>query len=275
MTTADNSPTGLIAQLAETWGATAEVCRGLTPAQWRLPTACPGWSVKDQVVHIIGTESMLAGLPTPDVAPSDAPHVRNDIGKFNEAWITARLGASGEEILDELESVTASRLEALRAMPEEAWEEPSWTPVGQAPYRRFMQIRVFDCWAHEMDIKDALDPPAAPSAGQAAEQAVDEVERALGLLIGKRAAAPAGARVTLALTGPVHRDIHVAVNGRASVVDELDSPARVVLRMSSLDLLRLGCGRRDPVVAVRDGDIGIAGDTELGERILAHLPFTI
>ena len=28
--------------------------RGLTPAQWAQPTACPGWDVKDVAAHVLG-----------------------------------------------------------------------------------------------------------------------------------------------------------------------------------------------------------------------------
>ena len=34
----------------------------------------------------------------------------------------------------------------------------SFTPAGKDTYGRFMQIRVFDCWLHEQDIRDALGP---------------------------------------------------------------------------------------------------------------------
>lgn len=275
MTRADNTAVGLIGQLSETWAATAEVCRPLTPEQWSLPTSCPGWSIKDQVAHLIGTESMLAGRPNPDVPSSEAPHVRNDIGRFNEAWVTARRPVEGPALLDEFVALTAERLATLHGLSEEEWEALTWTPVGQAPYRRFMQIRVFDSWVHEMDIKDATVPPARPSEGPAAEQAVDEVERALGLLVGKRAGAPPGTRVALELTGLVRRDLLVAVNGRAAVVDHFDEPATVSLRMDSLTMLRLACGRVDPVASLQEGQVAVEGDNELGERIVTHLSFTI
>lgn len=285
--TADNSAAGLTAQLAETWTATAALCRPLNDDEWDRPTACPGWTIKDQVAHIVGTESMLAGQPIPSVADPAAPdalHVRNEIGRLNEMWIAAARPLSGPEVLDRLEQVTAARLDALRALSEHDWDAPSKTPVGEAPYRRFMQIRVFDCWVHELDICDALTARsdanasvegAEPSCGQAAEQAVDEVERALGVLVGKRAGAPEGSRLTLSLTGPIERDIHVAVSGRAAVVDHLDRDPDVALFMSSPALMRLACGRVDPQGALDAGVVAVEGDRELGERVVRHLPFTI
>jgi uncharacterized protein (TIGR03083 family) len=277
---ADNSPAGLIAQLAEVWGAVSDLGRTLTPPQWELPTACPGWSVKDQVVHLIGTESMLAGRPAPEAEVGDAAHVRNDIGRFNEAWVVGLGQLDGPAVLTHFDQLSTERLVALRALDPAAWEEPGWTPVGQAPYRRFMQIRVFDSWVHLQDMLVALDTSAAiaesgAGAGPAAEQSVDEVVRAIGLLVGKRAGAPDGSRVAITLTGPVHRRILVAVDGRAALVDRLDGPATVSLTLDSLCFLRLACGRVSAGEVEAGTGVVIEGDTDLGHRIMAHLSFTI
>jgi uncharacterized protein (TIGR03083 family) len=278
---ADNSPAGLTAQLSEVWSAIASLGRDLSPEQWDRPTACPGWSVKDQLVHVIGTESMLAGLPTPDAEVGDLPHVRNDIGRFNEAWVIGLADLGGPAVLARFEELAADRLAALGALDPSAWDEPGWTPVGQAPYRRFMQIRIFDCWVHLQDMREALDPRAGggevaeADGGPAAEQAVDEVVRAIGLLVGKRAGAPEGSRVAITLTGPVHRRILVAVEGRAALVDGFDGPPTVELTTDSSRFVRLACGRVPETEVATAFGVAISGDEELGRRIVANLSFTI
>ena len=52
--------------LESVWGSIARLGADLTAEQWDTPTECPGWSVRDQVSHIIGLERMLAGL---DIEP--------------------------------------------------------------------------------------------------------------------------------------------------------------------------------------------------------------
>jgi uncharacterized protein (TIGR03083 family) len=174
------------------------------------------------------------------------------------------------DLLEKFRHTTARRLEALRALTDAQWDEPSWTPVGKADYRRFMQIRVFDSWVHEQDMRTAVGQPGHGD-GPAAEQAIDEIERALGYVIGKRAGAPDGSSVTIELTGPVTRNIHVAVDGRAAVVATLPDVADVILRLSSDTFVALACGRVDPA----DVAIAIEGDQELGQRIATNLAFTI
>jgi uncharacterized protein (TIGR03083 family) len=272
VTAAASSGPALTEQLAETWASIDALAQSLTPEQWSNPTDCPGWTVRDHVAHLIGTESMLAGHPTPPgAADAEASaHVRNDVGRFNELWVAALRGRDTADVLAEFRRVTGERLEALRGRPEDQWDAPSWTPVGQDTYRRFMQIRVFDCWVHEQDVRRAVGRPGHLD-GPAAEQAIDEIERALGYIVGKKAGVPNGSRLTIELSGPVRRFIHVAVDGRAAVVRSLDRPADVTVRLDSGTFAALACGRADPARA----QVTVAGDQSLGRRVVDNLAFTI
>jgi uncharacterized protein (TIGR03083 family) len=215
---------------------------------------------------------MLLGRPNPGVDAGRPEHVRNDIGSINEVWVVALAAVPRPEVLAQFAEVTDARREALASMDEENFSEPSWTPVGQADYRRFMQIRVFDCWIHEQDVRDAVGQPGH-GAGPVAEQAVDEIGRALGYIVGKRAAAPEGSSVTFELTGPLTRSLHVMVEGRARVVDGLDAPAGVTVTMGSDLFTRLACGRVEPALMLRE--VRLSGDQELGRRIVDNMAFTI
>ena len=90
-----------VAALGEVWASLGELLGELTDEQWLLPTPLPGWSVQDNVSHIVGTEAMLAGEPGPDVEiDRDAnEHVRNDIGAFNEQWVESLRAVPPDEVL--------------------------------------------------------------------------------------------------------------------------------------------------------------------------------
>lgn len=274
---ADSSRDALTAQLHEVWDALADLGASLTDDEWTAATPCPGWSVAAQYAHVIGTESMLLGRPNPDISPPEgAEHVRNQIGGFNEVWVTALAARSRPEVLDHFAEVIGARKEALAGMTEADFDAPSWTPVGQADYRRFMQTRTFDCWVHEQDVRDAIGRPGHES-GPVAEQALDEIVRATGYVVGKKAGAPTGSRVRIELTGPVTRRIDVDVTDRARVVAALDAPPTAVLTMSSTAFTRLSCGRITPA-EVGDGALGgaaLEGDAELARQVFENLAFTI
>jgi uncharacterized protein (TIGR03083 family) len=269
---ADNSAAGLTAQLSEVWSALADLGSSLSDDEWARMTPCPGWPVSAQYAHVIGTESMILGRPNPDFDPGHPQHVRNDIGGFNEVWVAALAGESRPEVLERLAEVTGARKAALDEMDEDDFSKPSWTPVGQADYRRFMQVRVFDCWVHEQDVRDAVGRPGHED-GPVAEQSVDEIVRALGYLVGKKAAAPEGSSVTLRLTGPVRRTVHVSVTGRAQVVERLEGVATSEVAMGSTLFTRLAGGRIAPAAAA--GQVELSGDTALGQRLVDGLAFTI
>lgn len=263
-----------IAALAAQLAAVDALAAGLSDEQWRLPTALPGWDVQANVAHIIGTEAMLAGEPAPavevDVAGLD--HVRNDIAKMNEPWVLGLAEESPSVVRDHLQRLTDQRIATLEAMSDDEWNAEGFTPAGPDTFGRFMRIRVFDCWMHEHDIRDAVGLPPRIE-GPTVELTLDELSTALGFVVGKKAGAPDGTAVTFSLTD-VDRDLHVAVDGRAALVPALDRPADVTIATRVHPFTRLAGGR----VAWADADrsqVAIEGDRDLGERILSNLAFTI
>ncbi len=268
---AANDRTTLVAALEEVWRSLAELGEQLDPQQWDQATECPGWTVRDSYSHIIGTELMLLDRPDPTIDVGDAPHLKNDIAKFNESSVQLRRDRPGADVLAEFVSVTNERLEALRAMSDADFDAESFTPAGQDTYGRFMQIRVFDCWIHEQDVREALDMPGHDQ-GAAVDVALDEHATALGFIVGKKAGAGDGQSVRLELTGPTSRTIDVRVDGRAHVVDDLDEPTTTVT-VPTLLWFRWAAGRRpgDP----DDGQVRIAGDQDLGRRVIENAAYTI
>jgi len=265
-----------VAALGEVWASVAGLLAELSDDEWRLPTPLPGWSVQDNVAHIAGTEAMLLGEDAPevDVDRSDGSHVRNDIGAFNEAWVESMRPMPPAQVLQRFRELTTARLAALDAMTDEEWNAESFTPAGQDTYGRFMQIRVFDCWLHEQDIRDAVGRPGHES-GLAVEVTLDEMATALGFVVGKRAAAEPGDRVTFALTdgGSVVRALHVEVGDRAAVVSSLSGPATVTLTMP-VGVMTRRCAGRVGADELLD-EIVIDGDLALASRILENQSYTV
>ncbi|AUM15811.1 MULTISPECIES: maleylpyruvate isomerase family mycothiol-dependent enzyme [Rhodococcus] len=241
---------------------------------WYTPTSLPGWTVKDITAHLIGTESMLAGVETPHVAIDvhALGHVRNEIGAFNERWIESLRGTPGDEVLARYREIVARRREQLAAMTQADFEAPATTPVGQATYGRFMRIRIFDCWMHELDLRDALGVPG-DEGGARAELASAEIFGALAFAVGKLGKAPAGSRITFELSGPLARTVHVEVDGRAAVVPALSGPATSTVAMDSRLFVRLAGGRVHAFE--RLDEIALGGDTTVGRRIVDNLAFVI
>jgi uncharacterized protein (TIGR03083 family) len=265
-----------VAALAEVWASIDDLLTGLPDSDWQRQTPLPGWSVQDNVAHIIGTEAMLAGEPGPniDVDRDTNTHVRNDIGAFNEQWVESMRPMPPAEVLARFRVLTARRLDTLGATTIEEWDAESFTPAGKDTFGRFMQIRVFDCWLHEQDMRDAVGRPGNES-GLAVEVTLDEMATALGFVVGKKAGASSGQSVTFALTdgGVVVREFHVDVGERATVVPSLTGPPTVTLTMPVGVMTRRCAGRVGPDDLL--DQVVIDGNLELAERILRNQSYTI
>lgn len=268
--------TAVVAALSAVWQDIDDLVSGFDDEQWQAQTSLPGWSVRDVVAHIIGTESMLGGVGTPDadVDIATLEHVRNDIGAMNERWVRNLRGLGPAELLDRFRTVTARRRQALAEMSDDAWNDVTATPAGPDSYGRFMRVRIFDCWMHEHDIRDAVGRPADDVTGAAAEHALDELAASMGFVVGKRGGAPDGSRVSIELTGPLSRTINVAVDGRGKVVDDFgDEAPTASITLDGLLFSRLAGGRTP--LAQHAAAITYGGDEAVGRRVVEHLNFVI
>lgn len=259
------------------WDDIEALLGGLSESQWQEASPLPGWNVHDVTAHLIGTESMLQGAATPeaDVDVSTLKHVRNDVGVMNERWVRKLRGDSSAELLEKFRATIAERRRALRGMSAADWNNLTVTPAGPDTYGRFMRVRVFDCWMHQHDIRDALERPAGGDDldGPSSRLVLDEMAAAMGFVVGKLGGAPDGSQVAIELTGPLRRTINVDVQGLARVVDDFDTEPTSTITLDGLLFTRLAGGRTTP--AQHQDAVTYKGDEVVGRRIVEHLNYVI
>ena len=259
-------------RLEEVWSSTARLGDSLSEADWKAPTECPGWSVQDNLAHVIGIEAVILGRPLPDADESDAPHVKNDIGRSNELWVEAFRDRSGPEVLEEFRAVTGERLDALRA-PDMDFGAESWTPMGPGTVRDLLPFRVFDSWVHEQDMRRAVGKPGGWD-GDAARVSLDRVSGVMPMIVGKKVKPADGTTVVFEVVGPAGRNIVIGMDGgRAQVLDQAPVAPTVKIRMSGDAFLRLSAGRGDADVILGSGTVEIVGDAALGFTIARTMNF--
>lgn len=278
-----------------------ELAASLPDAAWSAPTDCPGWDVHDVVAHVMTFESMLAGASTPEVDFDDT-HVRNDIGRLNEAWVESVRSLPHHELLAQLAAVVARRESELAAMADDEFDELGWSPVGEVPTSRFLQVRVMDVWFHEQDIREAIGRPGGMDRNLV-ERVLSEVANVVGFVVAKRAAMPDGSSVRFQVeipalnngvdgaevgavgdgdravesgepVAPVVIDVEVDA-GRAVVVFDPIAEPTVTIACDAATFTRLVGARQAPAQLVAAGRVAITGDVAHGQRVLDGLGYMI
>jgi uncharacterized protein (TIGR03083 family) len=263
----------VVGQLGEVWASIIDACEHLPARSWDLLTDCPGWSVKDQLSHLIGIERMIMGDPAPPAPGAFPGYVGNDIGRLNEAWVDSRRPASGPEVLAEFVEVTNRRIDAFTAMSVSEFDQVGWSALGQIPFRDFMRTRILDSWAHEQDIRRAVGGPGGRN-GIGEKTTIDRCETTMPYIVGKRVAPPEGTSVLFTIAGPLGRRFSVVVReGRARLDSAVDSIPTTALTFDQEAFWLLGLGRASASDLQIAGRIGIEGDEKIGQDVIVAMAF--
>ncbi|MDA8373273.1 MAG: maleylpyruvate isomerase family mycothiol-dependent enzyme [Actinomycetota bacterium] len=268
----------IVSALRETWFSLDGYCSQLAPEQWEVASDCPGWSVKDVLAHVVGTERQLLGDRAPILAEEAiGGHVKNEIGRSNEAWVESMRSRSGTEVLSIFESTINARLDALDALSDEEFDADSWLPVGKGSYRDFMAIRVMDCFVHEQDIRISTGGSflAHERSGRIA---LDQLLAGLPYVIGKKVKPLEGTTIRVDVTSRSDTIASVRVrmqDGRASVVQEADAIDDAVLRCTFEAYLFAAAGRLVAPGYLSGGSVAFEGDEGLALQVFENLGFVI
>lgn len=261
-----------VSLLEQEFAALNVLCDELALQDWAKPTELPGWSVKDNLSHLCGTESWLLGRDRPD--PVYAGHVRNELGARNEGAVELRRSWPPEKVVEDFRESVRERLQALAKISPENLDDPSWTPVGQGTLRDLLAIRVLDLWYHEQDMRRASGKRGHLS-GPVPTMVAKRMLSTLGATVGKRAQAPEGSVVVFDIPNLLPKRLTLEVaDGRAQIVDPPSHAADVTLKMTAEAFLRLCGGRWDAGAVTGDGRVQVEGDRELAKRILTGMAVT-
>ena len=264
-----------VANMERVWSAIMTLGSTFTEGEWKTPTDCPGWTVQDQVAHMLGSESRLLGLPVPNHTPQDPRHVKNESGQRNEVWVDWYRAWSGAQVLQRFQEVTGERLHVLRAMRPEDFAAQTQTPIGPGSMRDLLHIRIFDAWVHEQDMRRAVKRPG-DLAGPVAEHAIGRVAMAMPYVVGRKVKPADGTTVVFAMPGAAGRSVALRMEGgRAKSLDDIPVTPTVRLSMDAETFACLGCGRWTPEATLQAGKVQITGDIALGQTILAQMNIMI
>ncbi|MDT0445260.1 maleylpyruvate isomerase family mycothiol-dependent enzyme [Streptomyces johnsoniae] len=252
--------------------AISELVSSLVDGEWNRPTECPGWSVRDVVSHVIGGECEALGDPRPiHTLPRDLYHVTDETTRYLEVQVDVRRHHTGPEMTSELEYTIIRRSRQLRNERRKPDDVISHPLHGKTSLAHFLDLRVFNVWTAEQDLRRALRRPGNLDT-PAAHIARDELLRRLPKVIAEDAGAPKKSAVVFDVNGPVEflRTVRVDENGNGTVESSPSLGPIVTFTTDWETFSRLASGR---VRARRVADkLKVEGDAELAERIVTGFP---
>ncbi len=220
---------------------TLSLARDLTEADADLPTECPGWSVRDQLAHMVGLEQVLGGAPQPDIELPALTHVSNDIDVFMEQQVHVRRQLPLCAIADELAGLRPRRIAELHRLAAEG-DPMVKGPFGERLLSASLPIRAFDLWAHEQDIRRAVGLPVRTDC-TAAELALER--SLLGWSGALAEQLDADVEVVIAIAGSTVSETRITIGAGGPVVTLTGDLAQIT---------RWFCGRARPGPGDVDGD---------------------
>jgi uncharacterized protein (TIGR03083 family) len=279
---APDDRTGLIDALDQTVQSVIDLGFGCREEDFDRPTHCPGWSVKDQISHVVGVEKSFAGIRAEPVVVPDYPHLRHDAGRDVEREVEARRGRTGRAVVAELADFHPERIASLRESPADLDTVIGGALGPETTFGHLLRMRIMDTWVHEQDIRNALDRPGdldTPAAAVFTEAAL----RALPRIISRVAGIGPGHAVVIDVTGPV-----VARAGARVITGEDERPYGEALfsghyrpegeeqldvtsiHLTTHALTRRAAGRR----STDEIHYSVTGDEQIARRVLDALVVT-
>jgi uncharacterized protein (TIGR03083 family) len=242
---------------------------GLSTGDWREPTACPGWSVKDVALHLLGVEIGNLSrrrdghkLPASTAAWEERVTLVNDL---NQSWVRTARRMSTRLLIDLLQVTGVQMCQYFETLDPYAIGGPvSWAGPEPAPVWLDVAREYGERWHHQQHIRDAVGRPGLKQPRYLAP-VLEASARALPQAFGP-SPAPEGTCVTLTVLGPSGGRWSVVREGKAWRLYEGASPEPTVEVTMDEDLAwRLYTKGASPAQARERSTV--AGDPALAARV--------
>jgi uncharacterized protein (TIGR03083 family) len=221
--------------------------------------------------HTAHLEHLLAGGEHDEVDIGEVEHARGMMGQFTEQGVVARRARTPDEVINQLRESATARHTSLLVDPPSDPDAPAPGLFGAIGWstRTLLRNRPLDVWMHEQDARRALGRPGNLDTPPALH-ATDYLSESFGLVLAKRASAPAGTTAVLRVLGHPARAFEVGDDGRGRPMPAVPDQPSVMVEMDRESFICLAGGRRTPP----PGAVRLEGDQELGTRLLEQMAVT-
>jgi len=225
-------------------GRLLSLLSGLAPADWGLPTPCPGWNVLDLSSHLLGDDlGWLARhrddrLGTPSPARDEEGFVEW-LDALQDDWVQAARRLSPRLVVDLLGWTLPQVVETLaRVDPSAVTASVSWAGPGPVPVWLDQLRELSERWIHRQQLLQALGRPSDLRA-DIAGPVLDGLRWAYPYRLAT-ATTGDGDSVDITIAGPVSRTwTLVAAGGGWHFAGRPGGPPTAAVRMTTEQAWRL------------------------------------
>jgi uncharacterized protein (TIGR03083 family) len=141
---------------------------GLDEQEWDRATPCPGWTVKDVALHLLGDDIGLLSRgrdkDTTSLLPP-GPDLISRINAHNQLWVEAARRMSPRLLCDLLEHTGHQVIDYFRSLPlMEMNGVVSWAGPDPAPVWFDLAREYTERWHHQQHIREAVGQPGLTEA---------------------------------------------------------------------------------------------------------------
>jgi len=196
-----------------------ELLADLRDDDWRQPTDCPEWDVRELVAHLVGNAEMSASMREMRRQQKLGRKLRpagSDIDGMTAVQVQERADVPPEQLVHDLADVAARAVRARGRIPApvRALPIPFGPPLGTKPLGYLMgRIYTRDAWMHRVDL--------ARATGRPAELTVEHDGRLVADVVAEWARAH-GQPYRLALTGPAGGTWSAGTGGEEIELDSVE-----------------------------------------------------
>lgn len=159
--TAESQSTGIFDDVAAEEERLEAVLAGLSPGDWARPSAAPGWTVADVVLHLAQTEelaiSSAAGQPVGLTQPGEEVRPGGaGVDGFVDDLVAQQRDVPASEVFERWRTARREALTALQRC--DPGKRLPWVAGSMSP-KTLATTRLAEHWAHALDITAPLGIP--------------------------------------------------------------------------------------------------------------------
>ena len=140
--------------------ALVDLLASLTDDDWKRPTVCGAWDVRDVVMHLVGVDTAYVSRHRDGhriASPATAVELGPWLHRFNESWVEAGRRLSGPVLVDLLDAVGPHFDEHVRTIDlDPVTSNVSWASDEPVPVWLDVAREYTERWVHQQQIREAV-----------------------------------------------------------------------------------------------------------------------